>query len=118
MKKKFNSEGNNKQNLTSLAESILSKSVDPEKKAPLIERSLLILDEYGIEKVVTKSSGSRLIQACLKYGTPTSRELIFLKMMKANMDKILTDNYGRLASDRRKVRRQENHDPHQEQEAP
>ena len=81
--------------MTSLAESILNKSIETGKKVQLIERSLLILDEYGIENVITKNSGSRLIQACLKYGNTASRELIFLKMMKADMDKILTDAYGR-----------------------
>jgi hypothetical protein len=94
-KKKFNPEGNNKQNLTTLAESILNKSASSEEKVKLIERSLLILDEYGIENVILKSSGSRLIQACLKYGNITSKELIFLKLMKTDLDKVLTDNYGR-----------------------
>lgn len=95
MKKKFNTEGANKQNLTSLAESILSKSVSAEEKVKQIEKSMLIIDEYGLENVILKNSGSRLIQACLKYGNNASKELIFLKMMKADMDKILTDNYGK-----------------------
>jgi hypothetical protein len=54
-KKKFNPEGNNKQNLTTLAESILNKSASSEEKVKLIERSLLILDEYGIENVILKA---------------------------------------------------------------
>lgn len=94
-KKKFNPEGNNKQNLTTLAESILNKSTAQEEKVQLIERSLLILDEYGMENVILKNSGNRLIQACLKYGNGTSKELIFLKMMKADMEKILTDASGK-----------------------
>ena len=95
MKKQFNTEGTNKQNLTSLAESILSKSLSSEDKVKKIEKSMLIIDEYGLENIILKSSGSRLIQACLKYGNTASKELIFLKMMKADMDKILTDNYGK-----------------------
>lgn len=95
-KKKFNPEGNNKQNLTSLAESILNKAASADEKVKLIERSLLILDEYGMENVILKCSGSRLIQACLKYGNTTSKELIFLKLMKCDLDKVFTDNYGSL----------------------
>lgn len=74
----------------------MSKSVSAEEKIKLIERSLLILDEYGIDNVILKTSGSRLIQACLKYGNNTSKEIIFLKIMKADLDKILTDNCGML----------------------
>jgi hypothetical protein len=78
-----------------LAEAILNKSGTPEEKEKSVERGMLILDEYGIENVVLKGSGSRLIQACLKYGNNSSKELIFLKLMKGNMTSILTDNFGR-----------------------
>jgi hypothetical protein len=94
-KKKFNPEGNNKQNLTNLSESIFNKGVAGQDKEKFIERSLLILDEYGIDNVIVKNSGSRLVQACLKYGNNTSKEVIFLKIMKSNVDKIFTDNFGK-----------------------
>lgn len=94
-KKKFNPEGNNKQNLTTLSQSILSKSVGEQDKEKFIERSLLIIDEYGIDNVIVKGAGSRLVQACLKYGNNASKELVFLKIMKSNVDKVLTDNFGK-----------------------
>ena len=110
-------EGNNKNNLTTLAESILNKSGTPEEKEKAVERGMLILDEYGIENVVIKGSGSRLIQACLKYGNNSSRELIFLKLMKGDMVSVVKDNFGRIFIIIRQVYRQENHGPYQEQEA-
>lgn len=94
-KKKFNPEGNNKQNLTTLSQSILSKSIGEQDKEKFIERSLLIIDEYGIDNVIVKGAGSRLVQACLKYGNNASKELVFLKIMKSNIDKVLTDNFGK-----------------------
>lgn len=102
-KKKINPEGSNKQNLTSLAESILNKTSSAEEKEKSIERGMIILDEYGIDKIVVKNSGSRLIQACLKYGNTTSKEVIFLKLMKSNMQGILMDHFGRFLPDFRKV---------------
>lgn len=94
-RKKFNPEGNNKQNLTTLSQSILSKTTGGEDKEKFIERSLLIVDEYGIDNVIVKNAGSRLVQACLKYGNSASKELVFLKIMKSDVDKVLTDNFGK-----------------------
>ena len=93
--KALNPQGNNKKNLTELTEKILSKSTAGEERQKLIERSVLIIDEYGVEAVITKNSGSRLIQSILKYGNTESKELIFLKIMKSNLEKILTDNFGK-----------------------
>lgn len=115
-KKKFNPEGNNKQNLTTLAESILSKGVSQEEKEKQIERTLLILDEYGIDNVVVKSSGCRLVQACLKYGNNSSKELIFLKLMKCDLEKILKDQFGRVFFTFRQIYCQESDGPFKEQE--
>ena len=116
-KKRTDTEGNNNQNLTSLAETILNKTVSAEEKEKCIERGMLLLDEYGIDKVMIKGSGSRLIQACLKYGNTTSKEVIFLKLMKSNMETVLTDHFGSIVSNIRQVHSEEDHGAHQEQEA-
>src|SRR3990167_42834 len=93
--KKFNPEGNNKQNLTTLAEQIFKKQTTGDDKEKFITKSMFIIDEYGVENVITKNSGSRLVQACFKYGNATAKEALFFKIMKSNLEKILTDNFGK-----------------------
>lgn len=81
--------------MTTLAEQIFKKQTPGDDKEKFITRSMAIIDEFGIENVISKNSGSRLVQACFKHGNAAAKEALFFKIMKCDLEKILTDNFGK-----------------------
>lgn len=87
-------DGPMKKQMNLFASKMSSKNNKTEDRIKCIDEILVYCGE-SLSNVIFKKTGSRLIQACLKYGNKAQREDIFLKIINSDIGEVVKSTYGR-----------------------